>query len=65
MAYSVKAVALFHGAPSHDPQYHGAVKPLNLRGFYRLVFADSAVKESTKFNKRALIPWFDGSYSFI
>ena len=43
----------------------GSVKPLNLRGFYRLVFADSAVKESTEFNKRVLIPWFDGSYSFI
>ena len=41
------------------------VKPLNSRGFYKLVFADSAVKESTKFNKRVLIPWLDGSYSFI
>ena len=30
------------------------VKSLNLRGFYRLVFADSAVKEGAKFNKRVL-----------
>ena len=40
-------------------------QPLNLRGFYRLVFADSAVKENTKFDKHVLISWLDGSYSFI